>query len=262
MKKALHISIWVLVLGGLITLLSFADKERAATTCWKFEVDIERENDFYFIDDDAVKTAIYNLGDSIVGTPVSDLNVTRIRQEVKKIPAVKEVNVVKSVDGRLTVEVFQRTPIARLLNKDGSSFYLDNEGRAMPLSKKYTARVPVLYGNIMESAANISVREIQKDEIKASKYLMDDLFDVVKALEADPFWKAQIESIYVNSDREIELLPRVGNHRIIFGDSQNIDKKLKKLMAFYKETVHAVDLNKYKTINLKYRDQVVCQKYY
>jgi cell division protein FtsQ len=160
------------------------------------------------------------------------------------------------------VQVYQRTPIARVLNKDGSSFYLDSEGRAMPLSKKYTAKVPVLYGNIMESAANISVREIRRDEAKASKFLMDDLFDVVKSIETDEFWKAQIESIYVNDNREIELLPRVGNHRIIFGDSQNIDKKLKKLMAFYQETVHAVDLNKYKTINLKYRDQVVCEKHY
>lgn len=262
MKKILNISLWILIAGGLVTLLSFVNKSRENARCWKFDVKVERENGFYFIDEDAVKTSVFNLGDSIVGSNMNEIDVTRIRQEVKMTPAVKDVEVVKSVDGRLTVNVFQRTPIARVLNRDGSSFYIDNDGRAMPLSRRYTAKVPVLYGNIMESEANISVRDVTMDEAKASEFLIDDLFEVVSWMQKDPFWSAQIESIYVNKSREIELLPRVGNHRIIFGDSDNIEKKFKKLMAFYHETVHAVDLNKYKTINLKYRDQVVCTKHY
>ncbi|MEP7169164.1 MAG: cell division protein FtsQ, partial [Bacteroidota bacterium] len=76
----------------------------------------------------------------------------------------------------------------------------------------------------------------------------------------DAFWNAQVEQIYVTEQSEIELIPRVGNHRIILGDASQLDEKFNKLMIFYKQGLNNTGWNNYNTINLKFTNQVVCTK--
>jgi fructosamine-3-kinase len=52
-----------------------------------------------------------------------------------------------SVDGVLKAVVEQKTPVARVFANEGS-FYIDYEGNKMPLSANYTARVPLVSGEI------------------------------------------------------------------------------------------------------------------
>ena len=59
---------------------------------------------------------------------------------------------------------------------------------------------------------------------------------------------------------EFELVPEFGSHIIVLGDLSDLDKKLRKLNAFYQQALLEEGLNKYKTINLKFDNQVVCVK--
>jgi cell division protein FtsQ len=52
----------------------------------------------------------------------------------------------------------------------------------------------------------------------------------------------------------------VGNHKIILGDCSDLEQKFKKLFAFYKDGLNKIGWNTYKTINLKYKNQVVCTR--
>jgi len=74
------------------------------------------------------------------------------------------------------------------------------------------------------------------------------------------FWKAQIEQVYVNSDREFELVPKVGNHTILFGDTTQTEGKFKKLEVFYREGLNTDGWNDYKTINVKFKNQIICKR--
>jgi cell division protein FtsQ len=47
----------------------------------------------------------------------------------------------------LKARVKQKTPIARVFNSNGS-FYIDYKGGRMPLSDNFTARVPLVSGEI------------------------------------------------------------------------------------------------------------------
>jgi cell division protein FtsQ len=78
-------------------------------------------------------------------------------------------------------------------------------------------------------------------------------------LENDPFWNAQIEQIYIDSSGDIILSPRVGDHKIIFGDLKDMGTKFNKLYTFYKNIVPEEGWEKYSTVNLKYKDQIVCK---
>ena len=79
-------------------------------------------------------------------------------------------------------------------------------------------------------------------------------------MEGDTLWREQIEQLYVNQQNEIEMVPRVGNHKIVLGGADSLETKFMNLLAFYKKAIPAVGWDAYKTINIKYANQVVCVK--
>ena len=79
-------------------------------------------------------------------------------------------------------------------------------------------------------------------------------------LQDDDFWNSQIEQIYVHPNGEVDLIPRVGNHRIALGSLADFGSKLDKLKLFYEKAIPKVGWEKYSVINLKYKNQIVCTK--
>ena len=74
----------------------------------------------------------------------------------------------------------------------------------------------------------------------------------------DVFTKKAVN--YIKENKEIELIPRVGNHNILLGNINGYEEKFKKLKLFYSEGVKQTGWNNYKEINLKFKDQIVCVK--
>ena len=175
-----------------------------------------------------------------------------------------ESQVYISIDGRLIIKLRQRKPILRVF-AGKTSFYIDHKGRVMPVSKKYTAHVPIANGSLKLDYASLLI-QTNTDPSEMDSTLIPqiyfDLFNFANYLDSDPFWKAQIEQLYVDKDSEFELIPRVGNHTIVFGDVYNLESKFEKLKIFYLEGLSKTGWNEYKTINLKFNDQVVCTKRY
>ena len=79
-------------------------------------------------------------------------------------------------------------------------------------------------------------------------------------VENDKFWNAQIEQINVTPTREIELVPRVGDHVVFLGKIDNFEEKLGRLKIFYEKALNKVGWNKYERINLEFSNQIICTK--
>lgn len=87
-----------------------------------------------------------------------------------------------------------------------------------------------------------------------------DLYRFALFLQKDDFWNDQIEQIYVRSAQDIEIIPRIGDHRIILGSLDNYENKLNRLRLFYEQVIPKMGWEKYRVINLKYKNQIVCTK--
>ena len=74
------------------------------------------------------------------------------------------------------------------------------------------------------------------------------------------FWDAQIEQIHVLPDRNIELVPRVGDHLVYLGKLENFENKLARLKEFYQKGLNQVGWNKYSRISLEFSNQIICTK--
>ena len=134
----------------------------------------------------------------------------------------------------------------------------------MPLSDKYTARVLVVNGNIHEPFVRrnmYTVKEIAKNEIFKEVSMLDDIYEMATFIANDSVLSPLIQQLSITSEKEFEMFPAVGNHKIIFGEATNIEEKFEKLKLFYKEGLNKTDnWNKYAIVNLKYSNQVVCTK--
>ena len=82
----------------------------------------------------------------------------------------------------------------------------------------------------------------------------------MRAIDASEFWKAQVEQIDVTEDGEIRLVPRVGDHLLILGSADDVERKLERLMNFYEKGLDNIGWNKYRSISVAYDNQVVCKK--
>lgn len=232
----------------MLVLLSFIHRENDSTVCWKLAVDVDISDGNYFVDEEIVRNTIYDLGDSVVGTSMNDISIHKLRNAILRHEAVKAAFVTKTIDGQVKVKVEQRVPIARILLDEAPGYYVDAEGNIMPLSDKFTAHVPVFTGHLAEP---VNEQQMQRVE---SIYRLSDF------IRNDEFLNAQVEHVYVDSSGEFDIIPRVGTQRIKLGNANDLTMKFKKLKIFYDEIRSSGDLNAYTIIDLRFRDQVVCEK--
>lgn len=260
-KKILHISLWVCCSVGTLVLLGFVNKAQKNVVCSEIMVDIDRSNGNYFVEEEDINAMVYHEIDTVVGRVISAIETERLEHKINNHPSIYNAEVYKTINGKLVIEVKQRTPIVRIFNQQGESFYIDSTGQIMPPSPNYTSRVLIANGFIHDSFIDI-YRENARNvsDTLAGRTYIDEVFTFAEYIRKDKFWNAQIEQLYVNKDLEIELIPKVGNHRIVFGDAVSIGEKFDKLKVFYFKGLNKTGWNEYSIINLKYANQVVCTK--
>ena len=242
LNKKIFLSIaWVLVLIGLIVIMGFVESKQNNTICEKVSINIDQSVGCFFVEKNGVLKMIKKEGIEIVGKPISAIDFQLLERVAHSHPFVKEVEVYSTLSGEVRVEITQKKPSIRIMSDVLGDFYLDQFGERLPLSKNYTDRVLLASGNIH------------------SKHLKD-LFLLATFVNKNKFWNAQLQQIYVAWPHEIQLVPRVGRHKILLGDFLNVEEKLNKLMNFYQYGLNNKGWDLYSTIDLRYKNQVVCKK--
>lgn len=254
---------WTLLVVVFLVSVGFTDSQMKSMACTGVEAVIGDSGGHRFVDASSVTELMIDKAAGVEGKRMDAINMAVLENTILSNPFVASARVFSTIDGKLHAEVVQRDPVVRVINYKGESFYMDNTGTYMPLSDKYTARVPVANGYIYNREAERNIRNYSEEELKDTSVSVSrayQVFVVAKYIQRNEFWNSQIEQIYMNLNGDMELIPRVGDHTIVFGDYRNLEAKFDKLYLFYKEGLSKTGWNKYTTINLKYQDQVVCTK--
>jgi len=231
-------------------LMSFIEVKKASQKCKDLKVILPGRNNF--IERNEIDRILLDAGGALIGRDLRDINIHKLENSLKSNPFIEFAKVYVDMDGVIHAEVRQRQPILRLINRANVQFYIDENGLKMPLSENFTANVLVANGLIDEDFSG----KVDTLNTKLAK----DLFRMAQFIKADTLWDSQIEQLYVDVKGDIEMVPRVGNHKIILGDADSLQSKFKNLLAFYKKAMPKVGWDTYKSINLKFANQVVCSK--
>ena len=239
MKKVFEIFKWSMLLSVIVLLMAFSIKNQKKGNCQAFNV-IVVSSEHHFINDKIINELLSNKNLHPFGKTKVEIAMDEIEKSISNHPAIKQINAYCDIAGNVSVEILQRNPIARVVTTN-NSFYIDENGKRMPLSKVYTARTLVITGN---------VHFIEKG----------DLFLLAKFIAENPFWKAQIMQIHAENNGDLILIPRVGYQQIVLGKPIDIAEKFSKLKLLYEKGISEKGWNNYSHINLKFKNQIVCTK--
>lgn len=251
--RTLTILFWVGTGIGFTVLFGSALSQEKMVQVRQVKVSIDQGKDLFFVNSDDIFDLIstkYHNG--LVGIRVDTLNLKGLEALIANNPFVQKAELYTTIRGDVTVKVEQREPIARVINSNRVSFYIDKNGIKIPSSAKFTPRVPVFIGNITISGtpgANTT-----------DTALYGSIYQLAQFIDKDPFWKAQVEQINVNEKGEFEIIPMLGNQSILIGNADGLDDKFKRAMIFYKEVLKNVDASAYRSVNVKYKNQIICTK--
>lgn len=241
---------WVICLAGLTVLMSFIDAKKKTVVCTKVKILIPGADNF--IEREEIDAILQQSQGSLVGRNLAAINLQHIEKSIKANPYIAYATVYADMNGVIQISVQQRQPVLRVINAAGQDYYIDSNGLKMPVSPNFTANVLAANGNIMEHFSG-------KVDTLVTR-LAVDLYKVALYVKKDTLWDAQIEQLYVNEAKDIEMTPRLGNQRIVLGNADSLETKMRNLRIFYKKAMPKVGWNAYKTINVKYMNQIVCEK--
>ena len=247
-KNFFSVLIWTAVGAGCITLLVSGKRKKDAQRWKGVEIEIGGVSNNFFIDKNDVYAIVKRFGgDSAQKKSLASVDLRRIEEALKKDVWIKNAELFFDNNDMLKVFVEEREPIARIFSLTGNTFYTDSSCMVLPLSEKFSARVPVFTG--FPSDAKVLS--------KPDSMLLRDIKNISLKIAADSFLMAMIDQVDITPARSFEMTPKIGKQQIIFGDATDADAKFANLKLFYKNVITRAGWNRYKTINLQYKDQVV-----
>lgn len=163
-----------------------------------------------------------------------------LEDAIEQHQMVKKADVFYTIDGVLKVKIEQKKPMARVVN-DSISFYIDEEGGFMPLSENFTARVPIISG------------EIQNKNKK-------QCIELLTFIHQHEFLSQHVIGVELTGLGEAVLKVRNYNYEVFLGKITDFESKLKNYQIFFQKAVQDGTINQYRVINLEFTKQVVCSK--
>ena len=229
----------LLMFASVIFLFSFTSNRNENRKLTKSVVIFVDDNAPFVKQETVNKLLIENKKDASSIQKVN-LDLNKLERILNAQKMIEKSDVFVTIDGVLKAVVKQRNPIARFFNGD-NSFYIDYEGNRMPLSTNFTARVPLVSGEI-------------------NKKNNEDLAELFRVIYDDAFLKKNIIGIEIMPNGSLKMLNRNFDYQIDFGRMINVERKFKNYKAFFQKAVLDSSLYKYKKIDLRFTEQVVCTK--
>jgi len=235
----------------LVLVIVFAEVRQAGRTCQDITVTIAREEEQRFVGrQDIYAQLAAHAASPILGASMRSINSRDIETIVKTNIFVHQGIVYKNWKGKLIIVIIPKRPIARIVASDQQSGqYVDEEGMLLPLSDRYTARVP-----LVDTAPLRGVKKNLKEHAYSAALLV-----LLNYIACDPFWRAQIVYIRINERGKITMHTQVGKQHIELGAPEAIERKMTQLALFYKQIIPYKGWNAYKRVNIEFDNQIVCE---
>ena len=219
----------------LFFLYAFTSHQSNARQFASLNIDFVGENTLFVSKENLDKMLIQN-NTYVKCIARNALDLEALESKISSHSMVEKAEVHINIKGDLNIEVEQRKPLARVVSNP--SFYIDQKGKIMPLSAEFTARVLLVHGLVQESN-------------------LGPIYALLKVIDSDSFLKLYTTDIWIDKKGEISMRLRDCKFDILIGSIRNIKQKMANFKAFYQKAKKEKILENYKTVNLKFYQQVV-----
>lgn len=229
------LTVLLLAVAGLFSFSNYrCDKKKVKG----IQIHFDGNENLYITKETVNKLLIQNYG-SLHNVPKEKLVLSTMEKVVQANEMVKSAHVYLTVNGELNSKIVQRKPIGRV--EGITKYYLDDEGKRMPLSKNHSARVPIITGEITGKS-------------------LEDVFVLLSYINQDDFLRKNVIGIHIEAEEKYQLKLRMENFVVHLGSVANLEVKFSNFLAFYNKANKDQMLDAYSMVNLEFDNQVVCSK--
>jgi len=236
---------------GVSFLIAFTERKQGGSICNDIVIDLDNLHENHFLDEADVMKLVENSGQVIKGTGIERINLKEIESKLKYDKHILDAQLYGDLKGNLVVNVEMRRPIARIVQQDAPDAYIAEDGVIMPVSEKYTSRVVLVSGPLMKKL-------LESEDLKKTEEGIQ-ILEMIRYINEDRFWKAQVAQMDISIDARITIYPQVTGQKVEFGKAEDIEAKFEKLMIFYKKILPQRGWTKYERVNLEYEGQVIAE---
>ena len=225
----------LLVITGLFAFSNHRNERKIVNG---LNIEFIGDQNLYLTQATVNKLLIQNYG-LLTNIPKEKLVLNTIEKVIEANEMVKSAQVYLTVNGELTSKIVQRRPIGRI--EGNSKFYLDDEGKRMPLSMSHSARVPIITGKVTGKS-------------------LEDVYEILKYINHDDFLRKNVIGIHIEEDGKYQLKFRMEQFVVNLGGVENLEEKFNNFKAFYTKANKDETLQEYNIVSLEFNNQVVCTK--
>jgi len=239
---------WLVLLAVLtgITLTAARFQAGALITGVEAEVVLLEKGNNLILPEEFVSMVAKKFG-PMTGLPVDMVDMRAVEAYLLTNPYVRNADVYLASSGKLVLNLHQRMPLMRVVDNSGRHWYVDTDTVLMPVSRHFTARVPLVNGDFPATT-----------DVK--KWPVEDLFKITTLLQEDEFMGSLIDQIYVESTEKIWFVPRIGPSRILIGNTENLEDKAERIQKLYKKALPSTGWDAYSYIDTRFAGQIVAKK--
>jgi cell division protein FtsQ len=259
MKKFFQILIWTLLIFALGAAMVFAEMKHRETICQGFDLVIIDQNTDPLIKASEIRAKVISITDTLIGKQMGAINLHEINDILEEIPYVLKSDIQTNISGYLSIEVSLRHAIVRIENQSGLSYYIDEEGWILPINPGHPARVIIASGAIKDGITKLKEKKIHIGSITKGT-VINNLYEMSMMIDESAFLKKLITQIWVDKSGALELIPMLGEYTLKFGDFDGMEDKFEKLETFYREGAGKAGWIDYRSVDLRYKNQIICSK--
>lgn len=237
------------VLAGII----YAAVNRPKRPCSACEVVVNYDGEYPTVSEADILKLLKDNQIETIGIPVKDIDLEQIAKLLKQEKYIKAVNDVQCISTKLRINVTLKNILLHVYAKDGSQYFIDEDGIILPFSTAVKENVPVVNGNI-----TVKYNKEKKDYECDSNLL--HAFKVATYMHNDDFCQNQFRQLYVTNSDDLVLIPTIGRHIILFGKAENMEEKLFNLKQTYQQGLAYLGMDQYVSLDLRYKNRVIAKK--
>lgn len=231
---------FVLVFVLIVALLAgIGRSSRASLACC--ELDVKFTDTLEFFSEEDVRSCLEKHYGNYVGQRLDSVRLDAIERIFEEQSAVKNCEAWVTGDGTLHLLIDKCHPIVRFVcGKDEA--YADETGKIVRLKDGFVADVPVIEGFIPSDSLWVG-----------------QVMDMIGYMKSH-YWSDRISAMKADRNGEITLVSAEGGEKILFGTPTEVEEKFWRLGKYYSHILPSKDDGYYKTINVKYKKQIICSR--
>lgn len=245
MQKYLRIIFSLVLLVYLVVAVTLSNAQEDNDLCRGVQISVDGNGaGRQFVTAEELAHEINDLPDKATKMPIANINTLELRKTLLSLDKVEDAQVMRMTDGTIRITAQPIMPVARIFD-NGKSYYINKIGKRVTANARYHQDVPVIAGHF---------------DTADTAFTPLSLLPLIEYISNDSVWNSFISMIKVKSPNDIILVPNIKEHVINIGAPNHFDDKFSRLRKFYTVVLPKQGWEKYDTLTLKWRGQLVASK--